>query len=250
MFPHYFEGRKLVPLSITGLSLFQLVTHITRKREWRTRQRQTDNFWSLMCFFFFFWTDVSEAADRWPGRCLRPLPTPRLHQHHLLLIDLRAGCQGGSRPRRHCCLLSASSHVSLHATLLILSSAGGSQPENMLEESVCGRKAWMTGCVYMQKDQMIPVCLMYSGWVPHPNYKSWIGSLQNWLFRPIQPCYIFVWMADGVECTLSSMGCHYVKLMSITGILVLAPSSDWTQSIDLHLLSITEMVKSPCIVLA
>lgn len=53
MFPHYFEGRKLVPLSITGLSLFQLVTHITRKREWRTRQRQTDNFWSLMCFFFF-----------------------------------------------------------------------------------------------------------------------------------------------------------------------------------------------------
>ena len=54
-------------------------------------------------------------------------------------------------------------------------------------------------------------------------------------------------MPDSDEHSLLSGVCHYVKLMSITWILASAPSSDWTQSIDLHLLSVTEMVQSPFI---
>lgn len=105
------------------------------------------------------------------------------------LIDQRAGCQGGSGPCRE-----PASAVSTQLLAMLLCMLPCShfhlqgKPESMLEESACGCKAWIT--VYEGSNE--PTCLMYSGciWVPHPNSKSWIGSLQSWPFCAIQPCYV------------------------------------------------------------
>lgn len=125
VFPCFWERRKLLPLSTTSLYLFQLVTPIARKEmRWR-RQRQTDNLCADV-FSFSDWCVWDCRSISWEvSQAPRSITTVTATSSREL-IDLRAGCQCGLGPpqaARHCCLHSATVHVSLHATLLTLSSA-------------------------------------------------------------------------------------------------------------------------------
>ncbi len=95
-----------------------------QKREWRARQRQTDNLCTDV-FSFLDWCVWDRRSMLWDvSQAPHSISTTTFSME---LIDLRAGCEGGIgtlQAARHCFLHSATSHVSLHATLRMLSSAG------------------------------------------------------------------------------------------------------------------------------
>ena len=175
------ERRKLLPLSRTSLSLFQLITTVARKemRRRRMRQRQTDN----PCTDVFSFSDwcVWDCRIDFLGGVSSPPHPPHSHHHHQLprgadwSESWLSGRVGTPQAARHCCLHSAASRVSLHATLLTLSSAvEGTQRASWKNQLVATTLEWM--CIYTGGSNE-PMHLMYSGQVPHPNCASWIGSL-------------------------------------------------------------------------
>ncbi len=161
--------------------------------EW-DRGRQTIS--ALMCFLFQ--TDVSETANRWLGRCLKP-PTPSPPPLFFHGADWSESWVLGRivtpQAARHCCLHSATSHVSLHATLLTLLSAAKPAREHAGKISLWLKSlkvyVYMYVCMYVQRDQWTHESNAI--WLSAtPILKSWIGSFQIWLFCPIQACYLFV----------------------------------------------------------
>lgn len=119
------------------------------KERWRRRRRQTDNLCADV-FTFFGLMCLRQPIDGLGG-----VSNPPLRRHHLLLQgadwseSLLSGRVGTLQAARHCCLHSATSRVSLHATLLTLSSAEEvSQRACRKNQLVAAKLEWL--CLYTE----------------------------------------------------------------------------------------------------
>ncbi len=119
-----------------------------QKREWRARQRQTDNLCTDV-FSFSDWCVWDRRSMLWDvSQAPHSISTTTFSME---LIDLRAGCEGGSGPCRQPGTAFSTQLPAMYLCMLpcVCFHLQGSKPESMLGKSACGCKAWMIVCIYL-----------------------------------------------------------------------------------------------------